>query len=117
MKKRLKFTTYLAILNLILISDLKGDINAVFRGRGVVMEEELRYFVAYLENIRKASHNTVMSYHSDLTKMIAYLHGQGMDSVSAVRYHASEFLMCYFWKRMEWQQLPFPDILLDERVL
>ena len=37
------------------------------------MEEELRYFVAYLENIRKASHNTVMSYHSDLTKMIAYL--------------------------------------------
>ena len=41
------------------------------------MEEELRYFVAYLENIRKASHNTVMSYHSDLTKMIAYLHGQG----------------------------------------
>ena len=49
------------------------------------MEEELRYFVAYLENIRKASHNTVMSYHSDLTKMIAYLHGQGMDSVSAVR--------------------------------
>ena len=81
MKKRLKFTTYLAILNLILISDLKGDINAVFRGRGVVMEEELRYFVAYLENIRKASHNTVMSYHSDLTKMIAYLHGQGMDSV------------------------------------
>ena len=22
------------------------------------MEEELRYFVAYLENIRKASHNT-----------------------------------------------------------
>ena len=46
------------------------------------MEEELRYFVAYLENIRKASHNTVMSYHSDL---IAYLHGQGMDSVSAVR--------------------------------
>ena len=85
MKKRLKFTTYLAILNLILISDLKGDINAVFRGRGIVMEEELRYFVAYLENIRKASHNTVMSYHSDLTKMIAYLHGQGMDSVSAVR--------------------------------
>ena len=49
------------------------------------MEEELRYFVAYLENIRKASHNTVMSYHSDLTKMIAYLHGQGMDSASAVR--------------------------------
>ena len=49
------------------------------------MEEELRYFVAYLENIRKASHNTVMSYHSDLTKMIAYLQGQGMDSVSAVR--------------------------------
>ena len=46
---------------------------------------EYKDVYAYLENIRKASHNTVMSYHSDLTKMIAYLHGQGMDSVSAVR--------------------------------
>ncbi|MDO4261700.1 MAG: tyrosine-type recombinase/integrase [Eubacteriales bacterium] len=48
------------------------------------MEEELRYFIAYLETVKRASRNTVTSYHSDLVKMAAYLHGQGIDSVERV---------------------------------
>lgn len=48
------------------------------------MDEEIRYFVTYLEDVKKASHNTVMSYHSDLTKMIHYVQAQGVDSIDAI---------------------------------
>lgn len=48
------------------------------------MDEEIRYFVVYLEDVKKASHNTVMSYHSDLSKMMMYVEGQGVHSVDAI---------------------------------
>ena len=37
------------------------------------MDEEIEYFVTYLEDVKKASHNTVMSYRSDLAKMRLYV--------------------------------------------
>lgn len=48
------------------------------------MDEEIRYFVGYLEDVKKASHNTVMSYHSDLSKLMLYVEGQGVHSVDAI---------------------------------
>lgn len=48
------------------------------------MEEEIRYFTVYLEDVKKSSHNTVMSYQSDLSKMLLYVEGQGVHSVGAI---------------------------------
>lgn len=48
------------------------------------MDSEVQCFMLYLEDVKKASHNTVMSYHSDLTKMIIYVRQQGVDSVDAI---------------------------------
>lgn len=48
------------------------------------MEEEIRYFITYLQEVKKASRNTVMSYQSDLAKMMAYAEGQGVHSAKAV---------------------------------
>lgn len=48
------------------------------------MDDEIRYFVTYLENVKKASRNTVMSYHSDLSKMIIYVKQQGVESIDAI---------------------------------
>lgn len=48
------------------------------------MDSEVQCFVLYLEDVKKASHNTVMSYHSDLTKMLIYVRQQGVDSIDAI---------------------------------
>ena len=48
------------------------------------MDEEIRYFVTYLEDVKKASHNTVMSYQSDLVKMMLYARGQGISSAGDI---------------------------------
>ena len=48
------------------------------------MDEEIRYFVTYLEDVKKASHNTVTSYHSDLEKMMHYVESQGVSSIDAI---------------------------------
>ena len=48
------------------------------------MDEEIRYFVTYLEEVKKASHNTVMSYQSDLEKMMHYAESQGVSSIDAI---------------------------------
>lgn len=48
------------------------------------MDSEVQCFVLYLEDVKKASHNTVTSYHSDLTKMLIYVRQQGVDSVDAI---------------------------------
>lgn len=42
------------------------------------MDEEIRLFTGYLEEIKKLSRNTVMSYHGDLTKMAVYMKEQGL---------------------------------------
>jgi integrase/recombinase XerD len=48
------------------------------------MEEEIRYFMEYLENVKRASRNTRMSYHCDLTKLMNYVKEQGVTSVDKI---------------------------------
>lgn len=48
------------------------------------MDDEVQYFISYLEDVKKASHNTVMSYQSDLAKMMTYVKGQGITSVEGI---------------------------------
>lgn len=42
------------------------------------MKEEIEEFIKYLENIKKMSRNTVLSYHRDLLQMEAYLEAKGI---------------------------------------
>ena len=48
------------------------------------MDEEIQRFVGYLENVKKVSRYTVMSYHGDLGKMTAYMKNQGVCSVDEI---------------------------------
>ena len=48
------------------------------------MDEEIRLFTGYLEEVKKLSRNTVMSYHGDLTKMALYMKEQGITSVADI---------------------------------
>lgn len=48
------------------------------------MDDEIRYFIEYLKDVKKASPNTVMSYQSDLAKMAVYVNGQGVTSLDNV---------------------------------
>ena len=48
------------------------------------MDEEIRLFTGYLEEIKKLSRNTVMSYHGDLTKMAVYMKEQGITSTADI---------------------------------
>lgn len=43
------------------------------------MENEIQAFMNYMEKVKKASVNTRLSYHSDLTKMMIYLREQGIE--------------------------------------
>ena len=49
------------------------------------MDEEIRLFTGYLEEIKKLSRNTVMSYHGDLAKMAVYMKKQGITSTADIR--------------------------------
>jgi len=48
------------------------------------MDSEVQCFVLYLQDVKKASQNTIMSYHSDLTKMLIYVRQQGVESIEAI---------------------------------
>ena len=48
------------------------------------MDDEIRYFIEYLKDVKRASHNTVMSYQSDLAKMALYVSQQGVESIGGV---------------------------------
>ncbi len=48
------------------------------------MGEEIAAFITYLEQEKKASKNTVVSYRRDLMQMMAYLETQGIYDVSKV---------------------------------
>lgn len=48
------------------------------------MQEEIDAFAGYLENVRKASRNTVLSYRRDLTQLASYLEEQGIGDVPKV---------------------------------
>ena len=49
-----------------------------------MMDDEIRYFIEYLKDVKRASHNTVMSYQSDLAKMALYVSQQGVESIGGV---------------------------------
>lgn len=48
------------------------------------MKEEIEAYIAYLENMRHASGNTVVSYHRDLLQLASYLENQGITDPAKV---------------------------------
>jgi integrase/recombinase XerD len=48
------------------------------------MEIELERFITYLNEVKRASNNTIMSYQRDLTKLVHYLQKQGITSYDNV---------------------------------
>ncbi len=54
------------------------------RSRGSTMETEIREFIEYMRDEKKASHNTLVSYERDLNQMAEYLEGCGVTGVSKV---------------------------------
>lgn len=53
-------------------------------GDDEIMKEDIEAFVRYLEEVKKASKNTVVSYRRDLMQMADYLAGQGIHEPSKV---------------------------------
>lgn len=49
------------------------------------MERVVRDFIAYLQNAKKTSKNTEVSYQRDLRKMVLYLEGRGLKNITEVR--------------------------------
>ena len=49
-----------------------------------VMTAEIKGFVEYLEQVKEASRNTVVSYQRDLMQLEAYLKDQGITEVGKV---------------------------------
>lgn len=48
------------------------------------MEQQLNYFIQYLEQVRKSSRNTVLSYRRDLEKFLAFLDAQEISDFASV---------------------------------
>ena len=48
------------------------------------MERDIQAFITYLQTVKKASENTVMSYGRDLKKFQDYFASQGVLSVSQI---------------------------------
>ena len=48
------------------------------------MEQQLNYFIQYLEQVRKSSHNTVLSYRRDLEKFLTFLDAQEISDFASV---------------------------------
>lgn len=48
------------------------------------MKDEICEFINYLHNVKKASHNTEISYERDLKKMANYLESQGVTAIEQV---------------------------------
>lgn len=48
------------------------------------MQKEIEEFITYLEEVKKASKNTVLSYRRDLKQMFSYLEGQGIADLEKV---------------------------------
>ena len=55
-------------------------------GQGNLMEYEVNAFITYLHNEKKISENTEVSYKRDLTKLSAYLDGQGVTEVGKITF-------------------------------
>lgn len=48
------------------------------------MKTEIEAFIRYLQDVKKVSHNTVLSYHRDLLQMAAYLQEKGITEAGKV---------------------------------
>ena len=48
------------------------------------MDDQIQEFMMYLRNVKKASENTIMSYQSDLTKMMLYVKQHGSESTDGI---------------------------------
>ena len=48
------------------------------------MTADIKYFIGYLENEKKASKNTVISYQRDLVQLAAYLEAKGITEAEKV---------------------------------
>ena len=48
------------------------------------MTADIKYFIEYLENEKKASKNTVISYQRDLVQLAAYLETKGITEAEKV---------------------------------
>ena len=48
------------------------------------MQKEIQEFAAYLENVKRTSHNTMISYQADLKKMAAYFEERGITNVKEI---------------------------------
>ena len=48
------------------------------------MNQQINEFVEHLNNVKKTSKNTCLSYKRDLERMAAFMHDQGIDEVSLV---------------------------------
>ena len=59
------------------------------------MKSEIEAFTAYLEQVKKSSANTVMSYHRDLLQMREYLENQGITEPSKVTKTSLNSYMLY----------------------
>ena len=53
----------------------KSDQALLGWSRGSTMETEIREFMEYMREEKKASHNTLVSYERDLNQMAEYLEG------------------------------------------
>ncbi|MCQ2522581.1 MAG: site-specific tyrosine recombinase XerD [Lachnospiraceae bacterium] len=58
------------------------------------MEKELREFIAYLQDVKKTSENTTMSYKRDLTKLVSYLNKQEVtDAEKVTMTHLQSYIL------------------------
>lgn len=74
------------------------------------MTQEIDAFMKYLQEVKKISKNTAVSYETDLRKMKEFLYSEGVLSVEDVR---QEHLK-YIWKsrsRKERNRQRFPEDL------
>lgn len=57
------------------------------------MEQHIEAFILYLQNVKKTSENTTMSYRRDLYKWMDFMNEQGIDSVQEItEEHLKEFV-------------------------
>ena len=71
------------------------------------MTQEIDAFMKYLQEVKKISKNTAVSYETDLRKMKEFLYSEGVLSVEDVRQE-------YIWKsrsRKERNRQRFPEDL------
>lgn len=62
------------------------------------MTADIKYFIEYLENEKKASKNTVISYQRDLVQLAAYLEAKGVTEAEKMTKTSLNRTYC-IWRR------------------